>query len=560
MDSSMEQILSARDDSGDIITEIRASDGYVNATKMCQAAGKRWAKFMENACTRIFLDELASTVRIRTTDLVQQSTGGNGERHTWIHHQVAIHLAQWCSPKFAVAVTTLVSRYLQGEITTEESQAAAGLLATMKSELEATKNELEATRNRLETLESSKDPECDGYMYSFSVDLTNPNAHRKIGVTEILKLRRRQHGTTNPRGGYDITRSIPIGFTTRKAESILEAFLKFNGHHINGENYNVSQDDIRAWITLVSGMAHVARKSPEIRSQALKMAASVFDRLVFDAPSPSPTNGALMYDVGTQIDDDLPPISSDPTSETPQIVEDPYKFDQFIEEMCITAPEASVPATSIVGAYRLWSRSASKKAYHAMLDYLATRFRPKRLPCFYSTEQVVNGYSGVTLKPRPPFQLEMGATPAEIFVHEECELVPHGKSLASQVKSEFQRWWKKVKSDEVISKTDYQQLWNILDHEAIKCNIWTNNTNGTGYYGLHLRCNDNEHQRQSSSTSKPIEKVNVVTGNVVNKWGTIAKAAEAENICPAKLSRMIRAGITTQDACMYRPILNFTPN
>ena len=43
------QALVAKDANGDIITEIRQSDGYVNATKMCQAVGKLFADFASAA-------------------------------------------------------------------------------------------------------------------------------------------------------------------------------------------------------------------------------------------------------------------------------------------------------------------------------------------------------------------------------------------------------------------------------------------------------------------------------------------------------------------------------
>jgi hypothetical protein len=49
-------------------------------------------------------------------DLLAQtvSTGPNEQRGTWVHPQVAIHLAMWCSATFAVQVTTWVE---QGYVT-----------------------------------------------------------------------------------------------------------------------------------------------------------------------------------------------------------------------------------------------------------------------------------------------------------------------------------------------------------------------------------------------------------------------------------------------------------
>lgn len=45
--------------------------------------------------------------------------------------QVAINLATWISPRFEVLVTEIADRYLTGQITTEESQAAAATVAQL---------------------------------------------------------------------------------------------------------------------------------------------------------------------------------------------------------------------------------------------------------------------------------------------------------------------------------------------------------------------------------------------------------------------------------------------
>jgi len=56
----------------------RTSDGYVNATAMCKANGKRWKDYRES-------------------DRCQGQGGG-----TWVHPQVAVDLARWISAPFAV--------------------------------------------------------------------------------------------------------------------------------------------------------------------------------------------------------------------------------------------------------------------------------------------------------------------------------------------------------------------------------------------------------------------------------------------------------------------------
>lgn len=108
--------------------EVRQSDGYFNATLMCQSAGKKFPKYYTansdlTKKTTAFLKRLSSKTQIGISDLVSSSHGG-AHSGTWVHRKVAIHLAQWISPDFAIWVTDLVELFVSGKLTTEQSQAA----------------------------------------------------------------------------------------------------------------------------------------------------------------------------------------------------------------------------------------------------------------------------------------------------------------------------------------------------------------------------------------------------------------------------------------------------
>jgi hypothetical protein len=93
----------------------RPADGYINATVMCHASGKQFKHYNENRTTRDFLDALSSEVGIPTSTLVQSISGGDHRlQGTWVHPQVAIHLAQWCSAEFAVKVSQWVYDWMSG--------------------------------------------------------------------------------------------------------------------------------------------------------------------------------------------------------------------------------------------------------------------------------------------------------------------------------------------------------------------------------------------------------------------------------------------------------------
>jgi hypothetical protein len=107
-------------DGQNIITEINLTNGYVNATALCKSAGKVWNNYFQIKRTKDFLKELDLHDDKSSCPLVMSKKGGNN-KGTWVHPNVAIDLANWCSPKFQVAVVLLVNKYMSGELTTEES-------------------------------------------------------------------------------------------------------------------------------------------------------------------------------------------------------------------------------------------------------------------------------------------------------------------------------------------------------------------------------------------------------------------------------------------------------
>jgi hypothetical protein len=97
------------------IVRLRSRDGYVNATAMCKAAGKLFGHYNESDRTKAFIQELSNEIGIPISDLIQSNKGGNPAlQGTWVHPQVAIHLAQWLSPTFAVRVTQWVYEWMSG--------------------------------------------------------------------------------------------------------------------------------------------------------------------------------------------------------------------------------------------------------------------------------------------------------------------------------------------------------------------------------------------------------------------------------------------------------------
>lgn len=93
----------------------READGFVNATAMCKAGGRLFADYARLARTQEYMAALADVVPekpcgaavagnpITGSALIHTIQGGTPSlQGTWIHPRLAIDLARWISPAFAV--------------------------------------------------------------------------------------------------------------------------------------------------------------------------------------------------------------------------------------------------------------------------------------------------------------------------------------------------------------------------------------------------------------------------------------------------------------------------
>jgi hypothetical protein len=96
--------------------EIRQrADNYFDATAMCRAYGKAFADYNRLKETGEFLKALSVDMGIPISNLIVTIIGRPAtSQGTWVHERVAIDLARWLSPQFAVIVNGWVHDMLQG--------------------------------------------------------------------------------------------------------------------------------------------------------------------------------------------------------------------------------------------------------------------------------------------------------------------------------------------------------------------------------------------------------------------------------------------------------------
>jgi hypothetical protein len=223
-------------------------------------------------------------------------------------------------------------------------------------------------------------------------------------------------------------------------------------------------------------------------------------------------------------------------------------FDNFIKDHCIVRNDVEISTTDIIGQYRIVKQSASKEVYHSLKDYLDKRFKPYRLKV-QNKNQVVNGYLGVTLKELKYEKIQILSNPQNFIFHS-CVYSPSGKVLLNDLSNEYKKWKEQINIP--ISENDEKDLKEYLKKTeyVFKTTIWTSNGNGTGYYGLFFKKEVDRH-RTTSSTGKKVEKRSKNGNLLLGTWETIAKAAEVEKICAAKMSRSIKDGRIFNDDYYY---------
>jgi len=131
-------------------------DGYLNATAMCKANGKEWSNYRQNDTTSEFLEALESSLGIPRGLLVVSVTKGPNEgRGTWVHPQAAYHLAQWCSPAFAVQVTEWIHDIRTkgyAALPGADIATVAGIVAPLIARMESTDRQVATLSQQVQDL------------------------------------------------------------------------------------------------------------------------------------------------------------------------------------------------------------------------------------------------------------------------------------------------------------------------------------------------------------------------------------------------------------------------
>ena len=219
-------------------------------------------------------------------------------------------------------------------------------------------------------------------------------------------------------------------------------------------------------------------------------------------------------------------------------------FDKFINECCLVRADVEVDSCDIIAQFRIWNQIKPKRETNERLNrYLRTRFLATRLNN-QAKKQCVHGFKGVMLKSIEYKRTQVN-DPIETFIFETCRFSPNNRIATNTLYEEFVRYKNKLdlnndSGDEKLLKKYLNScpyvLRGTLHIQGADCTL-------EGYYGVALKTDNPTIRKTTDVSGKQVQKVDCITGSILNMWSTIAKSALHENISASKMSRNIKNNV-----------------
>ena len=370
-------------------------------------------------------------------------------------------------------------------------------------------------------------------IYIWNTDTQISPSELKIGITLNVHKRIKPYKQVNKRGKIEFSEKI-MNIDIKLFEKIIHGIL--SSYKVKDEIFKLDVEEAK--LTIVNfinfiNVIHISNSGERIHKlQELYDSQNKIIHNIKDSALATRT-------IETQTDpqDWTVELQTNP-EDIPK--EDIYteSFDKYIEEVCIVRPDLEVSSNDILGQYRIWTKSATKKTYHDLKDYLDRKFKNCRLSV-QNKNQVVNGYKGVALR-EMEYKRQLLPSDVENFIFHACQFHPSRKVLHSNLYNEYMKW--KNTTGKIVTNDETNELRKYLkdSNYTLYTTIWTSEGNGQGYYGMCLKNEMNDDYKKTSTTGKKVEKRQVNTDILLGTWETIAKTAISEKLSSAKLSRMIK--------------------
>lgn len=180
-------------------------DGYINLTQMCRANKKQIGHYLSLKSTNAYIERVSIDIGIPISELVDVIKGGEPEKQgSWGHKLIAVNLARWISPAFAV----WCDAHIFNLMSTGQTSLEIDPFEEMKLKVELAR--LEAEKEK--AIASAKQSELALTQFRHSITLTCPEPvqQKVLGYSEVTKVEYRDRFIKNDevlddKGGYGIT-------------------------------------------------------------------------------------------------------------------------------------------------------------------------------------------------------------------------------------------------------------------------------------------------------------------------------------------------------------------
>jgi prophage antirepressor-like protein len=398
---------------------------------------------------------------------------------------------------------------------------------TLQQKLEEKEKENQELQKQLE---DSKDNVPTIYIWNTNTLITPPEL--KIGITLNVHKRIKPYKQINKHGKIEFSEHIQ-NIDIKVFEKIIHGIL--SNFKIQDEVFKLNIEEAKLIIVNfinfikvinISNTGERIHKLQEIYESQNKIIHNITDNILSKKT------------IATQTEKEEITIE-EPVEQTS------HNFDKYMDELCIIRPDVEVSSVDILGQYRIWSKTATKKIYHDLKDYLDTKFKYCRLNV-QNKNQVVNGYKGITLR-EIEYKRKLIPGDVENFIFHACVFHPSGKVLHTSLYEEYIKWKKNTGKNIMNNETNELRKYLKETEYTLFTTIWTSSGNGQGYYGIALKSENIDNYKKTSSTGKKVEKRQLNTNILLGTWETIAKAAIDEKISAPKLSRIIKNKTTLND-------------
>lgn len=98
---------------------VRISDGYINATLLCKISNKRIDRWKESPGTKKLVEKVCIKYDLDRAKIIETYQGGKNSG-TWVHPDLGIHLAQWCSSEFCLKIAEWIDEWKKYKVENKE--------------------------------------------------------------------------------------------------------------------------------------------------------------------------------------------------------------------------------------------------------------------------------------------------------------------------------------------------------------------------------------------------------------------------------------------------------